>query len=113
MDAISAMEQKHGLRAICYGHAGDGNIHVNILKENIAEDVWKEVLPRAVRELFTTVFEMGGTLSGEHGVGFVQKGYLPLVMEPEQIRSCGKSNASSIRTTFSIRAKCSRSRRKV
>lgn len=86
MDAIAEMERKHGLRAICYGHAGDGNIHVNILKQDIPDAVWDSILPVAVRELFARVFELGGTLSGEHGIGLVQKSYMPIVMEPEQLR---------------------------
>jgi glycolate oxidase len=86
MDAVAAMEQKYGLRAICYGHAGDGNIHVNILKQDLPDETWETVLPGAIRELFTKVFELGGTLSGEHGVGLVQKGYLPIVMDDAQIR---------------------------
>lgn len=86
MDAVAEMETKYGLRAICYGHAGDGNIHVNILKGDLPDQAWNETLPGAIRELFTKVFEMGGTLSGEHGIGLVQKAFMPLVMEPAQIR---------------------------
>lgn len=86
MDAIAEMERKYGLRAICYGHAGDGNIHVNILKQDLSEAKWNEILPAAVTELFTKVFELGGTLSGEHGIGYVQKEFMPLVMEPAQMR---------------------------
>lgn len=86
MDAIAEMERKHGLRAICYGHAGDGNIHVNILKQDIPDSEWDAILPVAVRELFARVYELGGTLSGEHGIGLVQKSYMPIVMEPEQLR---------------------------
>lgn len=86
MDAIEMVERKYGLRAICYGHAGDGNIHVNILKQDLTDAVWNEKLNPAVTELFTRVRELGGTLSGEHGIGFVQKGFMPIVMEPAQLR---------------------------
>ncbi|HSP06436.1 MAG TPA: FAD-linked oxidase C-terminal domain-containing protein [Acidobacteriota bacterium] len=86
MDVVADMETKYGLRAICYGHAGDGNIHVNILKQELPDEVWNRILPQAVNELFTKVFELGGTLSGEHGIGLVQKGYMPIVMEPAQLR---------------------------
>jgi glycolate oxidase subunit GlcD len=86
MDAISEIENKYHLRAICYGHAGDGNIHVNILKDNLSDQAWNEVLPRAVEELFRKVHALGGSISGEHGIGWTQKEYLPIVIDPAQLQ---------------------------
>jgi glycolate oxidase len=86
MDAITAMEQKYNLRAICYGHAGDGNIHVNILKDQYSDEEWDLILSKAIRELFTDVVRLGGSLSGEHGIGLVQKEYLPIALDPAQVR---------------------------
>lgn len=75
----------HGLEAISYGHAGDGNLHVNILKGEMERARWDAVLPRVTEELFTRVVEMGGTISGEHGIGYVQKDALPLALRPRQL----------------------------
>ncbi len=86
MEAISAMEKKYNVRAICYGHAGDGNIHVNILQEAYPTEEWNSILSKAIPELFTEVVRLGGSLSGEHGIGLVQKEYLPIALDPAQVR---------------------------
>ena len=63
---------------MCYGHAGDGNLHVNILKEELNDEQWEEMLPKAIREVFDLTVQLGGTLSGEHGIGLVQKDYMDI-----------------------------------
>lgn len=75
---IKSIGDKYGFKSVCYGHAGDGNLHVNIIKGDLSERQWKEELPVAIRELFTEVVKLGGTLSGEHGIGLVQKDYMPI-----------------------------------
>ncbi|MCE2840215.1 MAG: FAD-binding protein [Bacteroidetes bacterium] len=82
---VKSLGEAYGFRSVCYGHAGDGNLHINILKEQIPEEIWAEEIPKAIRELFAFVREQGGTLSGEHGIGWSQKPYLSLVMNPAQI----------------------------
>lgn len=76
---VKDIGEKYGFRSVCYGHAGDGNLHVNILKGNMSEQQWNEELPKAIRILFKKVKEMGGTISGEHGIGWVQKEYMDVV----------------------------------
>jgi len=76
---------RYGFRSVCYGHAGDGNLHVNILKGDLSEERWTSGLDPAIREIFALCKQLGGTLSGEHGVGWVQKGYLEVVQAPEHI----------------------------
>jgi glycolate oxidase len=83
---IKELSSKYGVRSICYGHAGDGNIHVNLLKEQHSEAFWLETLPCMIRDLFSEVHRLGGTLSGEHGIGWSQRGYMDLVMDPVQIQ---------------------------
>ncbi len=78
MNKVKELESKYGFRSICYGHAGDGNLHINILKDALTDHVWEEQLPLAIRELFTYVVAVGGTLSGEHGIGLVQKPYMDI-----------------------------------
>ncbi len=69
---------KYGFQSVCYGHAGDGNLHVNILKGNLSDETWEKELPIAIRELFTEVIKLGGTISGEHGIGLVQKPFMEI-----------------------------------
>jgi glycolate oxidase len=71
---------RYGITSICYGHAGDGNVHVNILKGDLDERVWHEEVDKAIREIFHLTVSLGGTVSGEHGIGYVQKGYLPIAV---------------------------------
>jgi glycolate oxidase len=75
---IKALEVKYNIKSVCYGHAGDGNLHVNIIKGDLSDEAWDIELPKAIHELFTEVVRLGGTLSGEHGIGYVQKGYMPI-----------------------------------
>jgi glycolate oxidase len=75
---VKAIGHKYGFESVCYGHAGDGNLHVNIIKGNLSDTFWNEELTVAIRELFTEVIKMGGTISGEHGIGLVQKPYMDL-----------------------------------
>ena len=83
---IGEISRRHNLTTISYGHAGDGNIHVNILKKNLTDDEWNNKLPLVIRELFERVIELGGTISGEHGIGWVQKRYLPLALSREELQ---------------------------
>lgn len=75
---IKATGTKYGFKSVCYGHAGDGNLHVNIIKGDLTDDQWNDELPKAIREIFERVVELGGTLSGEHGIGLVQKPYMDI-----------------------------------
>lgn len=75
---VKELEKKYGFKSVCYGHAGDGNLHVNIIRDQLSEDAWNNELPLAIRELFTEVVRLGGTISGEHGIGLVQTPYMDL-----------------------------------
>lgn len=67
---------KHGVRLICYGHAGDGNLHMNILISELTSEEWKKRIHEVTCEVFDTVTELGGSITGEHGVGLIAKPYL-------------------------------------
>lgn len=79
MTRVKELCAKWNITSICYGHAGDGNIHVNLLKENLSDEVWERDLDTVIRELFAIVVELGGTLTGEHGVGYIQREYMSIV----------------------------------
>jgi glycolate oxidase len=76
LKGVKEIGKKYGFHSVCYGHAGDGNLHVNIIKGNLADDIWKVELPIAIREIFELTIGLGGTISGEHGIGYVQKSYM-------------------------------------
>jgi glycolate oxidase len=69
---------KYGFESVCYGHAGDGNVHVNIIKGQMSDEDWTNKLKNGIREIFELTVSLGGTLSGEHGIGFVQKEFMPI-----------------------------------
>jgi glycolate oxidase len=68
----------YGFESVCYGHAGDGNLHVNIIKGEMSDADWNTRLKDGIREIFQLTVNLGGTLSGEHGIGLVQKDYMPI-----------------------------------
>ena len=72
----------HGLTAICYGHAGDGNLHINLLRGDLSPQEWESRRDDAEEQLFRAVLDLGGTLSGEHGIGWSQRHLLPLAIDP-------------------------------
>ena len=76
---------RHGLEAIVYGHAGDGNLHVNLLRRELDAETWRLRRDAAESELFRAVIELGGRISGEHGIGWVQRRFLPLGLGPREI----------------------------
>ncbi len=78
LNKIKSIGHSYGFKSVCYGHAGDGNLHVNIIKGDLTDDQWENELPKAIRELFLEVVSLGGTLSGEHGIGLVQKPYMDI-----------------------------------
>ena len=77
---------RFGFESVCYGHAGDGNLHVNILRGELSETAWNEEVPKGIREIFQFVKSVGGTLSGEHGIGLVQRPYLDIVFSEVELR---------------------------
>ncbi len=82
---VKAIGAKYGFRSVCYGHAGDGNLHVNIIKGDLTPEQWNQRVVEGIIEIFQLTVGLGGTLSGEHGIGWVQKNYLPLAFDPVKI----------------------------
>lgn len=85
LKGVKEIGAKYGFRSVCYGHAGDGNLHVNIIKDEMSDDDWKNVVPLGIREIFQLCVKLGGTISGEHGIGYVQKGYMDIAFNTIQI----------------------------
>lgn len=78
LDHVKRIGRNYGFTSVCYGHAGDGNLHINIIKGDMPDEKWNNELSTAIRELFKEVVALGGTLSGEHGIGLVQKQYMDI-----------------------------------
>jgi glycolate oxidase len=85
LKGVKAIGKKYGFSSVCYGHAGDGNLHVNIIKGNLSDEIWEKEVPKGIREIFQLCKELGGTISGEHGIGLVQKDYLPIMFSSYQL----------------------------
>ena len=85
LKGVKEIGNKYGFRSVCYGHAGDGNLHVNIIKENMSDEDWNNKVPLGIREIFKLCIQLGGTISGEHGIGYVQKNYLDIAFNQTQI----------------------------
>lgn len=79
---IKEIGAKYGFESVCYGHAGDGNLHVNIVKAGMSDADWNSKLKEGITEVFELTVALGGTLSGEHGIGLVQKNFMPLKYTP-------------------------------
>lgn len=82
---IKEIGTKYGFKSICYGHAGDGNLHVNIVKLDMPDELWKNEVPKGVKEIFELTKSLNGTISGEHGIGLVQKEFLPIVFSDTEL----------------------------
>jgi len=96
LNGVKSIGKKYGFQSVCYGHAGDGNLHVNILKGNMTDVEWNgEKLKNGIREIFQLCKQLGGTISGEHGIGFVQKEYMDIMFSDRE-----KKLQQSIKSVF-------------
>ncbi len=76
LNGIKRIGAKYDFKSVCYGHAGDGNLHVNIIKGIMSDDNWNTQVPLGIKEIFELTIVLKGTLSGEHGIGYVQKNFM-------------------------------------
>lgn len=82
---LEELEKKYGVPILSFGHAGDGNFHVSIMIEDTPEH-WAKA-HAAVKEIFAETIRLGGTLSGEHGIGTSKAPYLGMELSPDVIRT--------------------------
>lgn len=83
---VKKLGEEKKFQAVCYGHAGDGNLHIRIKKEGIVNSYQNEEMQQILIALFKLVKSLGGTISGEHGIGLIQKPYLHLVFNEAAIQ---------------------------
>jgi glycolate oxidase len=78
MEFADKLQAKHGFPIACFGHAGDGNIHVNIMADRYNRDAAvREKVERSLDDLFAQVLAWGGVITGEHGIGLAKKRWWP------------------------------------
>jgi len=86
MDRLAELQTKYNVSIPCYGHAGDGNLHVTPVKDpEWSLDKWYDTLNKLLPEMYKIVANLGGTISGEHGIGHKRKPYMPLVLKDTEI----------------------------
>lgn len=79
------LQKKVGARIKSFGHAGDGNLHIYVLKDDLKDDTWEKVLSSAMDEMYKKAGELKGAVSGEHGIGYAKKPYLKDMIPEETI----------------------------
>ena len=85
VEKINGLADKYAMNIICFGHAGDGNVHVNVVKD-MPEEEWKDKKTRVAEDMYRVALSLGGAITGEHGIGLTRKAYLPLAIDEHQIR---------------------------
>ncbi len=82
---VKAIAEEAGVDTICYGHAGDGNVHVNVLRRSASEELWETVRESVATKIFRLAVSLGGTITGEHGVGWINREALRLRHGPAEL----------------------------
>ncbi len=85
LDNIYAIGDKYGFNVPCFGHAGDGNIHVNVMVKDKKNEEEMEDGHKAIEEIFQMVVDMGGTLSGEHGIGLSKAPFMNIAFNNAEL----------------------------
>lgn len=85
LKGIKGIALRHGVRIINFGHAGDGNVHINVLKDDLPDARWGELVPAVTEEIYRLALSLGGTITGEHGIGATRRRYLSLALDEVQI----------------------------
>jgi D-lactate dehydrogenase len=81
LEGLSGLAQRHGITIVNFGHAGNGNIHVNLLVDPEDPEQMRQA-QECLSEVFDLVLQLGGTLSGEHGIGLEKRDYVARELDP-------------------------------
>jgi len=85
LKGVRSVAEQQQVRIISFGHAGDGNVHINVLKDALPDERWNELVPAVTDAIYRMSLSLGGQLTGEHGIGATRRKYLPLALDPAQI----------------------------
>jgi glycolate oxidase len=82
---INEVSERYRMKAMSFGHAGDGNVHVLLFKGDIADEEWEKQIDPAQRDLYKETIHLGGKITAEHGIGLLRKPFLSMNLDPYQI----------------------------
>jgi glycolate oxidase len=82
---LSKLNHPSGIQVLGYGHLGDGNIHVNILKMTASESEWDQYAGDVIEKVMHLAVRYGGSISGEHGIGLTKKKFMPLIFSTHDV----------------------------
>ncbi len=82
VEQVKRIAPEYGLSVVAYGHAGDGNVHWHPLAREKGDT---QPVKKIMAEIYRLGISLGGTISGEHGLGFAKKGYLPMAWDKNKI----------------------------
>ena len=85
LKGIHDLSERYSVRIISFGHAGDGNVHINILKDDMPDQRWEEIIPPLEEEIYKLTLSLGGMITGEHGIGAIRRKYLPMALGQAQV----------------------------
>lgn len=86
IDDIAALSAQEGIRILAFGHAGDGNVHLCILKDDLPLEKWPDKLERVLSQLYARVYELHGKVAAEHGVGRHKRKYFLEQVNPAELK---------------------------
>ncbi|MFC2169554.1 FAD-binding oxidoreductase [Acidobacteriota bacterium] len=85
LENIKKIASQLSVRIVSFGHAGDGNVHVNVLKDDIPEEQWEIIVPAVTKDLYKAALSLGGMITGEHGIGSTRRNHLSQALDESQI----------------------------
>jgi glycolate oxidase len=85
LEGIREIAEQNAVRIVSFGHAGDGNVHVNVLKDDIPNSRWELLVPSVAKEIYQLSLSLGGMITGEHGIGATRRNYLRMALDDAQI----------------------------
>jgi glycolate oxidase len=85
LEAAESAARAAGVPQISYGHAGDGNLHTYFRRGSSSDAAWAKAKPAVLESFFRATVALGGTLSGEHGIGAAKREYMPIALSPAQL----------------------------
>jgi glycolate oxidase len=86
MDEVRHVAEKCGVRIMGFGHAGDGNVHLHLMKDKLSDEEWIKRWPETMKQVYETAVTFGGTISGEHGIGLAKKKFFGIAIGKEEMR---------------------------
>jgi glycolate oxidase len=82
---IEEISERYRIKAMSFGHAGDGNVHVLLFKGDLSDEEWEKRIDQAQRDLYQQTIDLGGKITAEHGIGLLRKPFLSMNLDPCQI----------------------------